>query len=131
MSDHDAIRPQYHFRRVGAHVHIWNVIALLKAAQHLPVLQVPLSDISEIDEPYWYELGDNQPTCRSVMEHARQIEAADLKWPILLCADGRVMDGMHRVLKAVMLGHSHIAARQLTTTPPPDHVDVSANDLPY
>lgn len=125
------IRPQYHFRLVDGHTHIWDVAALLNASKGLPVRDVPLSSIAEIDEPYWYELGDTKPTCRSVMDHARLAEAADLAWPVLLCADGRVMDGMHRIMKAVGEGRTHITARQLTETPPPDYVDVPAGELPY
>lgn len=125
------IRPQYHFRRVGEHIHIWNVAVLLEASKDLPVQPVLLSDIAEIDEPYWYDLGDAAPTCRSVLDHARLIEAADLAWPILLCAEGRVMDGMHRIMKAVGEGRTHIAACKLEQTPPPDFIDVPADDLPY
>lgn len=124
------IRPQYHFRRVDEHIHIWNVAVLLDASRDLPVLSVPLCDIAEIDEPYWYDLGGTKPTCRSVTDHARLIEAADLAWPILLCADGRVMDGMHRIMKAVSEGRTHVAARRLEKTPPPDFVDMSVEDLP-
>ena len=125
------LRPQYHFRRVGGHVHIWNVAELLAMARDLPVEQVPLSQIKEIDEPYWFDLSDVVPTCRAVMDHARLSEAADLSWPVLLCAEGRVMDGMHRIMKAFVIGRPHILARRLIVTPEPDHVDVAASELPY
>jgi hypothetical protein len=65
---------------------------------------VPVASIRELDEPYWGE----PMTCRNVAEHARLIEEADLGCPIILSSDGRVMDGMHRVLKALILGDSHI-----------------------
>lgn len=125
------IRPQYHFRRVDGHSHIWNVAVLLDASKDLPVHDVRLSDIAEIDEPYWYDLGDAKPTCRSVLDHARLIETADLAWPVLLCADGKVMDGMHRVMKALAERRTHIAARRLEETPPPDFIDVAADELSY
>lgn len=125
------LRPQYHFRRVGEHVYVWNVAKLLATSQDHPALQVSLSQIKEVDEPYWFDLGGAVPTCRAVMDHARLAENADLSWPVLLCADGRVMDGMHRIMKAVALGHTHISARRLLVTPKPDYVDVAASDLPY
>ena len=34
----------------------------------------------------------------------RKIEETDLEYPIILAADGRVMDGMHRVCKALLEG---------------------------
>ena len=49
------------------------------------------------------------------MEHARLIDAADLSFPIILSADGRVMDGMHRVAKAALPGHETIAAVQFAS----------------
>ena len=33
------------------------------------------------------------PTCREVAEHARRINAADLTYPVILSADGGLMDG--------------------------------------
>lgn len=125
------IRPQYHFRKVGGRVLTWDVAALATRAAGLPVIAMPLAEIAEIDEPYWFEVTEGVPTCRAVLDHARQIEAADLAYPILLCAEGRVMDGMHRVMKALALGHATIAARRLTVTPPADFVDVDPADLPY
>ena len=125
------IRPQYHFRQVSGRVLIWDVQRLLRLAADLPVQDHPLGQIREIDEPYWFAATDDQATSRAVLTHARQIDAADLFYPILLCAEGRVMDGMHRVMKALDLGLATIKARQFRSTPPPDHVDVAPGDLPY
>ena len=125
------IRPQYHFRKVGQDIHIWDVRALLKSAKLLPIIDMPLADIREIDEPYWFDHGGPAPTCRAILGHVVQAMDTDLSYPILLCSDGRIMDGMHRVLKALHQGHSHIKARKLLHTPPPDHVNTSPADLPY
>jgi len=125
------IRPQYHFRWVDGHLHSWDVRKLLVSAEDLPVLKIPLSDIKEIDEPYWFGDGGEAPTCRRIMDHAAQVAGTDLAYPILLCADGRIMDGMHRVMKAVGLGHETVKARKLLATPPPDFIDVAAKDLDY
>ena len=59
------------------------------------------------------------------------MEAADLSFPIILSSDGRVMDGMHRVAKAVLLARSTIKAVQFRDDPEPDYVGVSPDDLPY
>lgn len=110
---------------------IWDVRKLLRLAQDLPVIDVPLRDIRELDESYWFDATDQPATCRAVADHMRLVETADLSYPILLCAEGRVMDGMHRVVKAYLSGHSTIAARQLRETPSPDHIDVAPDALPY
>ena len=124
------IRPQYHFRKDGGRTLIWDVRAMIARveAANLPIIDVALSDIPEIDEPYWF---NTPPNCRAILEHAQLIEAADLAYPILLFPDGKLFDGMHRVLKAVGLGHDTIKARRITDLPPPDHIDKKPDELPY
>jgi hypothetical protein len=68
---------------------------------------------------------------RAVVEHARLIAPADLSFPIILSSDGRVMDGMHRVAKAVLLGRATIEAVQFTGDPEPDYIGVHPHELPY
>jgi len=92
---------------------------------------VPLRLIRELDEPFWFGGGSDAATCRAIVEHARLIGAADLRFPIILSSDGRVMDGMHRVAKAALLGHETIDAVQFASDLEPDFVDVQPEDLPY
>ena len=125
------MRQQYHARRVGADVLIWDVTRLVEAARNLPVLEYPLERIAEIDELWWYGDPEDKPTPRSIAAHVRLMQAADLAHPILLCAEGRLMDGMHRVLKALAEGRSHLAARRFPVTPDPHFRNLSLNDLPY
>ncbi len=57
--------------------------------------------------------------------------AADLAYPIILDSAGRVMDGMHRIGKALMLGHDYIDAVQFTVDPAPDYLGCDPDTLPY
>jgi len=108
----------------------WDVDRLVTLTKDFPRIHVPLTSIRELDEPFWFS-GDNTPTCRAVVEHARLIEAVDLAFPIILSSDGRVMDGMHRVGKAALLGRSTIEAVQFTGDPKPDYIGVHPDELPY
>lgn len=90
-----------------------------------------MSQIRELDEPYWFGRDGDLPTVRAVAEHARLMAEADLCYPIILCADGRVMDGMHRVAKAFAEGRPTIRAVRFDTTPEPDYVGVDLDALPY
>jgi len=108
----------------------WDVDRLVALTKHFPRSQIPLSAIREFDEPFWFGL-NTSPTCRAVVEHARLIEAADLNFPIILSSDGLVMDGMHRVGRAAMLGRATIEAVRFTQDPYPDYVGVQPDDLPY
>ena len=125
------MRRQYHFRQSEAGLLAWDVHGLIALGRSLPISQVPLSAIAELDEAYWWDAGAPPPTCRQVIEHMQLVEAADLRYPIILCPQGRVMDGMHRVAKAVLLGKTEIAAVRLLELPPPDHVGVDPDDLCY
>ncbi len=103
---------------------------LLRLADSLPVIRVPLTDIAETDENWWFQEGET-PSVRAILDHLHLTEAVDLSYPILLCAEGRLMDGMHRVARALRDGHDTIGAQRLKVTPPPDFVDVALEDLPY
>lgn len=110
---------------------IWDVIKLIELARELEVISVPLESIKELDEAFWYDLGGAKPTCRNVAEHAKLIQQTDLSYPILLCSEGRVMDGMHRVCKALMNGDSHIKAVRFPHAIEPHFIDVDPDTLPY
>src|SRR5256885_12101474 len=104
------MRKQYHFRPSESGLMAWDVDRLVTLTKDFPRIHVPLTSIRELDEPFWFS-GDNTPTCRAVVEHARLIEAVDLAFPIILSSDGRVMDGMHRVgkdRKSTRLNSSHL-----------------------
>ncbi|NOI29248.1 hypothetical protein [Vibrio coralliilyticus] len=125
------MRQQYHFRQSEQGLLAWDVLRLIEITKKLPIIDVPISDISELDEEFWYELGGAKPTCRSVLEHAALINYVDLSYPIILCHQGRIMDGMHRVCKALLMGQNSIRAVQLPEYVEPDYIVVDPEDLPY
>lgn len=124
------MRKQYHFQRSDRGLLAWDVDRLIALASGLPVRRVAVSRIREIDEVYWFD-EDQHPTCRAVLLHMRLIDEADLGFPIILGADGRVMDGMHRVAKAVLEGRAEIDAIRFERDPEPDHVGRRPSELPY
>jgi hypothetical protein len=125
------MRKQYHFRPSARGLQAWDVDRLVALTRNLPRIRVPLNAIRELDEPYWFSSGNNDATCRAVTEHAQFIAEADLSFPIILSSDGRVMDGMHRVAKALLNGSTSIEAVQFQHDPEPDYVGVRPEDLPY
>jgi hypothetical protein len=70
-------------------------------------------------------------TCRQIADHARLIQDADLAFPVILSSDGRVIDGMHRICKAHLMGFDRVEAVRFQHDPEPDHIGVHPNDLPY
>lgn len=129
MSKAVSVRPQYHFRPSPEGLLAWDVRRLIALSAALPVEQVALDSIDEIDETWWYD--HDTPTVRSVVDHMRLVRQADISYPILLCANGRLMDGMHRVARALLSGRATIASKRFDATPDPDYVGIAPKDLPY
>ncbi|MCU1601781.1 MAG: hypothetical protein JWO22_2490 [Frankiales bacterium] len=125
-----AMRKQYHFRPSERGLLAWDVDSLVLLTADQPDEELPLSAIGEIDENWWFAFGET-PTVRALVEHVRLIEECDLRYPILVDPDGRVMDGMHSVAKALSLGRTMVTARRLPALPAPDFIGVAPSDLPY
>jgi hypothetical protein len=66
----------------GRRHHFWTD-RLWALTRELPVREVPIDDIAEFDQDCWFH--GRAPTCRQVADHARRIQAADLRsrssWP--------------------------------------------------
>jgi hypothetical protein len=125
------LRKQYHFWPGEHGFDAWDVDRLIELSKPLPVKEVELATIDEIDSVYWFDDRSQRPTVRRVVDHARLIEAVDLSYPIILGFDGRVMDGMHRIAKALLLGRETISAVQFEAHVEPDYRNCRPEDLPY
>ena len=123
------MRKQYYFRPSSRGLLAWDVDRLVRLSSALPRKRIQLGDIRELDE-VWHCDADG-PTWRDVIEHVGLIGAADLSFPIILSATGSVMDGMHRVAKAVLRGDTEINGVQFPEDPEPDHIGLGPEDLPY
>jgi hypothetical protein len=125
-----ALRKQFHFRPSTNGYFAWDVERLIQLSKSLPIQKMAILKIQELDEPYWYgNPKTDVPTVRSIFEHIQLAMAADLSFPVILSSNGRVMDGMHRVIKALMDGQETINAVQFEIDPQPDHVDVHPDQL--
>jgi len=125
------MRKQYHFRPSERGLLAWDVDRLVEASRDLPVIDVPLTEIAELDETFWFDHEQLAPTCRRIAEHAKLMNETDLRHPILLSAGGRVMDGMHRVCRAWIEGRESVRAVRFEVDPEPDYVGLSPDELPY
>jgi len=95
--------------------HKWHVPRLFELAKNLPVMEVPL------DHMNMYYKYDNL-TLRELAGHMVAVENADLKYPIILDEDGEIMDGRHRLLKAIIKGKKTIKAVRFAENPSPCEV---------
>lgn len=126
------MRKQYHFRPSENGFYAWDVDRLVELSKKITPQQVPLSAIKELDENYWFGGKGDNPTCRAIVEHFKLMTETDLTFPIILSPNGRVMDGMHRVCKALIEGNKTISVVQFKRDPEPDYQDIQhPDDLPY
>jgi hypothetical protein len=125
------MRKQYHPVPSEDGLRIWDVDRLVELARDLPVEEVPLEEIWELDGVRWFVDERHPPTCRAILEHMRLVINADTAYPILLGEDGRIMDGMHRVLKVALDAGDRVAARRFLKDPEADYAGVDLEDLPY
>jgi hypothetical protein len=123
------MRKQYYFRPSPAGLLAWDVDRLVDLSRKFAVRAVPLQEIQELDDVLFG--ADEAPTWRSFAMHCRLVQEAELRYPIIRAANGAVMDGMHRVCKALIEGRDTIEAVQFDTDPEPDYVGRRPEELPY
>lgn len=92
--------------------HTWSVPRLFELARDLPVMDVSLNHLSVY---YTYE----KLTLREMVMHMRGVDAADLDRPIILDEDGELLDGRHRLMKAMLLGNETIKVVRFDENPSP------------
>jgi hypothetical protein len=126
------LHQQYHFRPSPNGLQSWDVLKLVDLSKDFPVFEKKLSEIKELKENYWFGFMPSlEPKCEDIIQHAKQIYEADLSYPIILCSEGRIMDGMHRVCKAKLEGHETILAVQFTRHLEPDNIGKQPDELYY
>jgi hypothetical protein len=124
------VRKQYNFWPSGHGFDAWDVDRLIDLSATLNPMEVPLTSIQGIDTDYWFSTGQ-KATVRNIVEHVQLMLEVDMSYPIILGADGRVMDGMHRVARALLEGRATISVVQFRDQPEPDYRDCHPEDLPY
>lgn len=112
------ISPHTQMSRLGRHS--WTVARLFELSKYLEVMDIPLNHLSLY---YTYE----KLTLREMVMHMRAVNDADLSWPIILDEDGELMDGRHRLMKAMLNDEKTIKAVRFDENPSPCviHDDVS------
>lgn len=99
--------------------HKWCVPRLFELARNLPVMEIPLNHLNVY---YTY----SKLTLREMVMHMVALQNADLSFPIILDEDGELMDGRHRIMRAMLEGRETIKAVRFDKNPNPDRIESSA-----
>lgn len=109
----DWVKPNEQMCTLGRHS--WSVPRLFELARDLPVMNVPLNHLSLY---YTYE----KLTLREMVMHMKAVNDADLDKPIILDEDGELMDGRHRLMKAMLTGAETVKVVRFDENPSPCRV---------
>ena len=101
--------------------YVWHTERLWKLSASFVPFEVEIDSFKELDSDCWFGKG-TEPTLRKVVGHCRRINEATLDHPVILNADGSLMDGGHRICKALLDGRKTVMAVQFETMPEPDEV---------
>lgn len=92
--------------------HVWTVARLIEHAKSLQVFDLPLSAVY-IGQKVFQE----SKSARAIAEHVKRVNETDLSYPVIMDPDGFIMDGWHRVVKALVEGRETIKAVRFETLP--------------
>jgi hypothetical protein len=104
---------------------LWYVSSLVEYAKSMEVQSIKIEDIRavKLNLPL---LKDHGVTHLEIAYHMRVAMNANMDYPIILAKDGRIMDGHHRVIKALAMGIPEVKVVQFGIDPEPDkYIDSS------
>lgn len=105
--------PSDQFSKLGSHH--WSVARLVSLSKDLEVMDIPLKHFN-----IWHNY--KEMTLREMAGHVKSANEADLSFPIILDEDGDIMDGRHRLIKALVEGKETIKAVRFDKNPTPCRV---------
>lgn len=123
-------KEQYQPVEYGKQVHkvgnkLWYVSTLVELSKTMPIEMRKIEDIRavKLNLPL---LKDHGVTHLEIAYHMKVSMSANMDYPIILARDGRIMDGHHRVIKALAFGIPEVKVVQFKVDPEPDkYVDDS------
>jgi len=90
----------------------WSVPRLIELSKDLDVMRIPLLHLNMY---YSYD----KMTLRQLAGQMRAVNNADLSFPIILDEDGEILDGRHRLIKAMLENKETIKAVRFIKNPEP------------
>lgn len=99
----------------------WNAPTIYKAVedQKLKPFKFPMKCMNLCQNRF-----RNTNNISDMAHHVSRCENVDMDIPIVLCPDGEILDGYHRIVRAVINGDENIMAYRLEKMPRPDRTGV-------
>lgn len=100
---------------------VWTVTNLIAQAKELAPFDLPLAAIY-LGTEVWTPEG----SVFGLAFHMRRAMDVDTSYPVIMCEKGFIMDGWHRVLRALIDGKTTIKAVRFQKTPPHDYLETKS-----
>lgn len=95
----------------------WLVLRLIEKAKDMPIHEMPMVGLNTCD------LFPKSDSMNDFVSHMQKVAQVDMSHPIILDDEGYVMDGRHRIARALLDGHETIKFVRFETTPLPDYTE--------
>lgn len=92
------------------HGKTWCISRLIDLSKDFETFEIPL-DFINLSHVY------ERINLRNMVSHMKAVLNADLSYPIILDEDGIIMDGRHRIMKALLEGKKTIKAVRFDINP--------------
>jgi hypothetical protein len=101
---------------------VYTVSRLIEHARELPVFEIPVAAIYIGANVFDDRISD----AKSLAEHVKRVNETNLDHPVLMDPSGFIMDGWHRVVKALVEGKETIKAKRFTELPLHEYTEDTA-----
>ena len=91
---------------------VWSVARLIHLSKDLIPFDLPIQHLC-------INLNYNEMTMRDLIGHIKSVLDSDLEYPIIMDEDGEIMDGNHRIMKAIIEEKESIKVVRFIKTPDP------------
>lgn len=89
----------------------YNIHEAIRLSEELEVKEL------DIDDLFISYSGFNISTLREFIAHSKSVEESDLSYPVLMNEDGYIIDGRHRLAKAIITGEKTIKCKRFASDP--------------
>ena len=93
----------------------WSVARLIKLAEDFPVYEVPVFTF-----PTYFWPWEDEQNLDTFISHVNRVQNSDLDIPLLISPSGGIIDGLHRLCKAVLEKKETIKVKYFKELPSPD-----------
>jgi len=108
--------------KVDGKRHYWKVEHLIQHSKNIKPTIISIDKLIEkLGNSTWFNTSENI-TILKIIPHIQRALNADLRYPIIISENGKIMDGAHRIVGAKLKEVKKLKAVQFKTNPIADYV---------